>query len=726
MRHARSLVLSSIIALLAACTTTTTTTDTTTAETAATTVAASETATVTPPPPQPPVAAKRPRTFELHGQTIADDYYWLREKANPEVIQYLEAENAYTAAVMRPTEELQKKLYDEMLGRIKQTDENVPYRYKNHFYYSRTVEGKQYPIYARKKGSLDAPEQIILDVNELAQGQKYMAVGAFEISDDENLLAYSTDNTGFRQYTLQVKDLRTGELRPDRIEKTTSVVWAANNKTLFYTTEDAAKRSYRLYRHNLGQSDDALLFEEKDELYRIRANRSRSGKYIFLTSSSANTSDVRYLRADAPDKPLQLIAPRQNDVIYYAEHHGQSFYLLANDTGKNFRLVRTPVTATATKNWVEVIPHRREVKLDSVSAFARHLVVSEKEGGLPYLRVIDLASGDSHRITFPEPTYAAFTDVNKEFDTTVFRFNYQSFVTPPSVYDYDMKSRERTLRKRYEVLGGYDPAQYVSERIHATAPDGTKVPVSLVYKRGVDPKGKNPLHLYAYGSYGSTSAVTFSSNRLSLIDRGVVYALAHIRGGGDLGKEWHDQGKMLQKKNTFTDFIAVGDHLVNEGYTSKEKLIATGGSAGGLLIGAVTNMRPDLFKAVIAQVPFVDVINTMLDESLPLTVGEFLEWGNPKKKDEYEYMRSYDPYLNITPREYPAMLVTTSLNDSQVMYWEATKYVAKLRANKKDSTPLLLRVNMGAGHGGASGRYDRLKEIANEYAFMLQQWGIAE
>lgn len=716
----RSSVAGFAAAFLFACTTTTPAPDTSseTPREMSTTITAPQT-------PAPPVAARRPHSTTLHGETLVDDYYWFREKSSPEVISYLEAENAYTAAVMKPTEPLQKKLYEEMLGRIKQTDENVPYRYRKHFYYSRTVEGKQYPIYARKR-ALDAPEEVLLDVNELAQGHKYMAVGAFEVSDDENLLAYSTDNTGFRQYTLQVKDLRTGQLLPDRIEKTTSVSWAADNKTLFYIMEDAAKRPHRFYRHLLGRSADELLYEEKDELYRIGSNRSRSGDYIFLTSSSANTSEVRYLAASAPDKTLQLMEPRKENEIYYAEHHGDRFYLLANDKGKNFRLVHTPVARPGKANWKELIAHNPAVKLDYATAFARHLVVGEKEGGLPHIRVIDLGSGEQHRVTFPEPTYSVFATSNKEFDTTKFRFSYQSFVTPTSVYDYDMADRSRTLLKRYEVLGGYNPAAYVSERVHAVAADGTRIPLSLVYKRSVDRKQPNPLLLYAYGSYGSTQAVTFNSNRLSLLDRGAIFAVAHIRGGGDLGKEWHDQGKMMQKKNTFTDFIASAEHLIKEGYTSRDKLIINGGSAGGLLMGAVTNMRPDLFKAVVSQVPFVDVVNTMLDESLPLTVGEFLEWGNPKKKEEFDYIRTYDPYMNITPREYPSMLVTTSLNDSQVMYWEATKYVAKLRANKRDNNPLLLRINMGAGHGGASGRYDRLKEIAADYAFMLQQWGLAE
>jgi oligopeptidase B len=710
----RTLLASLALVAFTACTTTTAPTVTTEKESSGLTQV------------KPPIAERRPHATTLHGETLVDDYFWFREKTNPEVIRHLEAENAYTKAIMKPTEELQKKLYDEMLARIKQTDQKVPYRYRNHYYYSRTIEGKQYPIFARKRGSLDAPEEILLDLNALAEGHSYLGLGAFQISDDENLLAYTTDVTGFRQYTLQVKDLRTGQVLPDRIEKTTSVSWGADNRTLFYVVEDEAKRPYRFYRHRLGSSNDDLLFEEKDALYRIWSNRSRSGAYIFVTTESSDTSEVRYLAAATRDSSLQLIEPRVDNQIYYADHHGDRFYLLANDTGKNFRLVQAPLTTPQKKNWVEVIPHRPEVRLEELDAFAGHLVISEREAGLPHLRVIDLASGAQHRLTFPEPTYTVSLETNKEFDTTELRIDYQSFVTPPSTLAYDMHTRERKLLKQLEVLGGYNPDDYVSERIYAVAPDGAKVPLSIVYKRTVDPRAKNPLLLYAYGSYGYSQSVAFSSNRLSLLDRGVVYVLAHIRGGGDLGKEWHDQGKMLQKKNTFTDFIAAAEHLIAEGYTSNEKLVISGGSAGGLLMGAVVNMRPDLFKAVVSHVPFVDVVNTMLDESLPLTVGEFLEWGNPKKKAEFDYIRTYDPYLNITPREYPAMLVTTSLNDSQVMYWEATKYVAKLRANKKGDAPLLLRINMGAGHGGASGRYDRLKEIANDYAFILWQVGAEE
>jgi oligopeptidase B len=676
--------------------------------------------------PKPPMAKKIPKVTKIHGDTLVDDYFWLREKSSPEVIAYLEAENAYTDALMKPTEAFQKTLYQEMLGRIKQTDLSVPVRDGDYYYYSRTEEGKQYPIYCRKRGSLEAPEEVTLDLNELAKGHTYLGLGAYTTSNDANLLAYSTDTTGYRQYTLQVKDLRTGQLLPDRIEKTTSVVWGNDNRTIFYGTEDHAKRPYRIFRHVLGQdpAKDELVYEEKDELYRLFAGRSRSKGYIFLTSASATTSEVRIIPADRPGEAPKVLLPREDGHEYYADHHGDVFYIRTNDQGKNFRLVTAPVADPQKKNWKEVLPHRQTVMLEGINCFANHLIVFERENGLNKLRVTELATGQSHYIAFPEPVYSAFPSGNPEFNTTAFRFSYQSFVTPSSVYDYDLKTRERRLLKQQEVLGGYDATQYQSERIYATASDGTKVPISLVYKKELKRDGARPMWLTGYGSYGSPSSVGFSSGRLSMLDRGVVYSLAHIRGGGEMGKDWHDQGKMMQKKNTFTDFIACAEHLIKEKYTSKDRLVITGGSAGGLLMGAVVNLRPDLFKAVIAYVPFVDVINTMLDASLPLTVQEYLEWGNPNEKPAYEYMKSYSPYDNIAAKAYPTMLVRVSLNDSQVPYWEGTKYAAKLRAMKTDQNLLLLKANMGAGHGGASGRYDALKDAAFDYAFLLAQLGI--
>ncbi|HEV7906465.1 MAG TPA: S9 family peptidase [Pyrinomonadaceae bacterium] len=677
------------------------------------------------PTPAPPTAKKLAKSQTFHGETLNDDYFWLREKTDKEVISYLEAENAYTDAMMKGSEAFQEKLYQEMLGRIKQTDTNVPYRQDGYYYYSRTETGKQYPIFARKKGSLTAPEEITLDLNELAQGQKYTAINTYVVSDDANLLAYSHDTTGFREYFLRIKDLRTGKLLPDDIGKVTNAFWA-DAKTLFYITEDAAKRPHRLYRHTLGEpkDKDVLVYEEKDELYRVSARRSRSRQYIFIGASSSNNTEYRYLRADKPGEPFKMIAPREGQHEYYPEHHGELFYIRTNDKGRGFRLVTAPTSDPQPKNWKEILPVRKGVTLEGLTMFANYYVVSERDQGLNKLRVVDLKSGQHHYLEFPEPVYTAFANATPEFDTTILRYGYQSFTTPSSTYDYDMKTRKRELLKQQEVLGGYDATKYAAERVYAVAPDGVRVPVSLYYRKDLRKSGAQPLLLSGYGSYGIPSNPGFSSGRLSLVDRGVIFAIAHIRGGGDLGKEWHDEGKMMKKKNTFTDFIAAAEHLIKEKYTAKDQLVITGGSAGGLLMGAVANMRPDLFKAVVTYVPFVDVINTMMDASLPLTVQEYLEWGNPNEKEAYAYMKSYSPYDNVAAKEYPTMLVKTSLNDSQVMYWEPAKYVAKLRALKTDKNPLLMKINMGAGHGGSSGRYDALRETAFDYVFILQQFGI--
>jgi oligopeptidase B len=676
--------------------------------------------------PKPPIASKIPHVTEIHGLKLTDDYFWLRDKSNPEVKAYIEAENAYTDSVMKPTEQLRQKLYDEMLSRIKETDVNVPYREGEYFYYSRTEKGKQYPILCRKKGSTEAEEQIVLDLNKLAEGQSFMSIGAYRPSDDGTLLAYSTDNTGFRQYTLQVKNLETGELLAERIEKTGSVVWAADGKTLFYTVEDAAKRQYRLYRHNVGTTQpDDLICEEKDERFNLGAWKSRSGKYIFMESGSHTTTEGRFIRADEPTSEWNLIAPRQQDVEYYPAHNGDFFYLRVNDTGRNFRLVRAPVSNPGKENWTEAVPHRPDVMLEDADFFKDFYVLHERENGLAHLRVTDLRSGEVHRIEFPEAAYSVLPAPNHVYDTNQYRYQYQSFITSPSVFDCDMATRTSKLLKQTEVLGGYDPAEYAVERTYATARDGARVPISLVYLKTVNKDGTAPVFLYAYGSYGYPMNIGFSPNIFSLVDRGVVYAIAHIRGGGDLGKPWHDDGKMMKKKNTFTDFVDCAEYLIAQKYGSKEKLVIMGGSAGGLLMGAVTNMRPNLFKAVISRVPFVDVINTMLDESLPLTVGEFEEWGNPKNESEFDYIYSYSPYEQLKKGPYPAMLIKTSFNDSQVMYWEPAKYTAKLRTLKTDSNPLLLKTNMGAGHGGASGRYDYLHEIAFDWAFTLMEMGLA-
>jgi oligopeptidase B len=671
--------------------------------------------------PAPPVLRKVPKITEIHGDRLVDDYFWLREKSDPGVAAYLEDENAYTAAVMKPTEALQEALYKEMLGHIKETDLSVPYKDGAHFYYARTEEGKQYPIYCRKQGSLDAVEEVTLDVNELAKSEAFMDVGAYRVSDDGNLLAYSTDNTGFRQYTLVVKDLRTGQLLPERLPKTVSVAWAADGKTLFYTVEDDAKRSYRLYRHRLGEpvEKDALLYEEKDELFRIGVGRSKSKAHLFLECASHTTSEVRFLRADRPEDQWTLVAPREHEHEYEIDHHDDLFYIRTNDRGRNFRLVTAPVADPRRESWQEVVAHRPEVMLEGIELFRHHVVLGERSQGLPRATVRDVRSGLSHEIAFPEPAYSIAPTGNREWDTNVLRYEYQSLVTPRSIFDYDMDARTATLLKETETPG-YDRTLYTSDRIFAAAPDGTKVPLSVVHKKDRKRDGSAPLLLTGYGAYGIPNPVLFNSNRLALLDRGFAVAIAHVRGGGDLGKAWHDQGRMLNKKNTFTDFIACAEHLIAGGYTSPDRLSITGGSAGGLLMGAVVNMRPDLFEAVISHVPFVDVLNTMLDPSLPLTAGEWEEWGDPiRNKEHYDYIKSYCPCTNLAAKAYPFLLVETSFNDSQVMYWEPAKYVARLRTLKTDTRPLLLKTNMNAGHGGASGRYDYLREVAFDYAFLL-------
>jgi oligopeptidase B len=676
--------------------------------------------------PAPPIAKRILKVTEINGRKLVDNYFWLREKKNPEVKAYLEAENAYTDVVMKPTEPLQKKLYDEMLSRIKETDVDVPYSEGGYFYYSRTEAGKQYQIRCRKKGSLDAPEEILLDLNEMAKGQVFMALAAYEVSEDGTLLAYTTDNTGFRQYTLAIKDLRTGRVLADHAEKVGSVAWASDNRTLFYTVEDSAKRQYRLYRHTLGSSgDDVLVYEEKDERFNVETSKTRSKAYILLLSGSHTTSEVRYLPADQPTAEWKVMESRQQDVEYYPDHNGDSFYIRVNDTGRNFRLVKAPVSDPRRKNWQEVVPQRANVMVDDTDFFKNYYVLYERENGLPQIRVTNLTSGQTKRIEFPEPAYAAYPYVNREYGTSKLRYTYQSFITAQSVFEYDMESGSSTLLKRKEVPGGYDRNRYQVERIEAVASDGVKIPISVVHLKGAKLDGQGPLYLYGYGSYGLSLDIFFNPNIFSMVDRGVVVAVAHIRGGGEMGKAWHDAGRMMNKKTTFTDFISCAEYLVAHGYGSKDKLAIEGRSAGGLLMGAVLNMRPDLFHAAIVGVPFVDVINTMLDESLPLTVTEFEEWGNPKEKPAFDYMISYSPYDNLEDKPYPNILVKTSFNDSQVMYWEPAKYTAKMRATRSDHHLLILKTNLDpAGHGGASGRYDRLKEASFDYAFLLTQMGI--
>ncbi|MDQ1409495.1 MAG: oligopeptidase [Acidobacteriaceae bacterium] len=676
--------------------------------------------------PAPPVAKKVPKTTEINGRELVDNYFWLRDKQNPEVAAYLQAENAYTDAVMKPTEGLQKKLYDEMLSHIKETDVEVPYKEGNYFYYTRTEAGKQYPIYCRKKGNLEAPEEVLLDENELAKGQKFMSIRAFAVSDDGNFLAYTTDNTGFRQYVLAVKDLRSDKLLPDHAERVGSVVWANDNKTIFYAVEDpTSKRQYQAYRHEAGTNgSDKLIYEEKDERFEVEAAKTRSKAYIFLISGSHTTSEARYIPADQPKAEFKVLEPRKQDVEYYPDHNGSFFYIRVNDTGRNFRLVKAPVSDPRSANWHEVVPHRANVMLDDTDFFKNYYVLSERENGLPQIQVTDLTSGKSRQIEFPEPAYSSYAYANREYDTSKFRYGYQSFITPRSVFEYDLAAGKSTLLKQKEVPG-YDRTKYQVEQIYATASDGVKVPISVVHLNNAKMDGTGPMYLTAYGSYGYPYDIAFNSDRFSLIDRGVVVAVAHIRGGGEMGKAWHDDGRMMHKKNTFTDFIASAEYLVKQGYGSKDRLVIEGRSAGGLLMGAVLNMRPDLFHAALVGVPFVDVINTMLDESLPLTVAEFEEWGNPKEKPAFDYMISYSPYDNVEAKTYPNMLVRTSFNDSQVMYWEPSKYVAKMRAMRTDHNSLILKTNMNpAGHGGASGRYDRLHEEAFDYAYFLTQMGI--
>ncbi len=675
----------------------------------------------------PPVAKKIPHETEVNGHKMVDNYAWLREKTNPEVRAYLEKENAYTDSIMKPTEPLQKKLYDEMVGRIKETDVEVPYREGDYFYYVRTEAGKQYPIRCRKKTSDDALEEVLLDVNQLAQGHAFMTIASFAVSPDGNLLAYSYDDTGYRQFALAVKDLRTGKTLTDHVERVGSVVWANDNQTIFYTQEDpVAKRQYRLYRHVVGATDpDTLVYEEPDERFVVEAFKTRSQAFIFLISRSHTTSEARYIPATQPDAEWKVIEPRKQGVEYYPDHNGDSFYIRVNDTGRNFRLVSAPITDPGSKNWHQVMAQNPGIMIDDTDFFKNFCVLYERENGLPQIRVIDLRSGQSKRIAFPEAAYAAYSYINRVYDTTEFRYGYQSPITPPSVFSYDMETGASTLLKQKEVPGGYDPKKYEVEQIYAVASDGVKIPISVLRLKNANLDGKGPLYLYGYGSYGISMDSFFNSNIFSLVDRGAVTAVAHIRGGGEMGKAWHDAGRMMNKKTTFTDFIACAEDLVKSGYGSKDRLVIEGRSAGGLLMGAVLNMRPNLFHAALVGMPFVDVVNTMLDESLPLTVGEFEEWGNPKEKAAFEYMITYSPYDNIGAKAYPNMLVKTSFNDSQVMYWEPAKYVAKMRATRTDHNILMLKTNLSpAGHGGASGRYDRLKDTAFDYAFILTQIGI--
>ncbi len=680
---------------------------------------------------QKPATAKViPHELEQHNHVRVDNYYWLRERDNPDTVAYLEAENRHTEKAMAHVQPLEAALFEEIKGRIKQTDMSAPYRRDDYYYYTRYQEGQEYPLYARKRESLENPEELMLDVNVLAEGHEFFAVGRLAVSSGQDLLAYAEDARGRRIYTIRFKNLATGETLPDVIPAVTSnMTWANDNRTLFYARQDPETlRSDRIYRHVLGTdpAEDVLVYDETDDTFSAHVFKTKSKRYIMIVSSQTLSSEYRYLDAGDPTGALTSFLPRERGHEYAVDHFENRFFIHTNHEARNFRLMSTPLDRTGKEHWEEVIPHRPDVLLEGFEVFRDHLVLEERRDGLVRIRVIPWDGSQEHYLEFGEPAYLAGTSVNLEFDTTVLRYGYTSMTTPSSVYDYDMVTREKTLLKQEEVLGGFDAADYRTERLHATAADGVRVPISLVYRKGMERNGRSPLLLYGYGSYGHSLDAGFGSARLSLLDRGFVFAIAHVRGGEEMGRPWYEDGKLLKKKNTFTDFIACAGHLIEQRYTSRDRLFAMGGSAGGLLMGAVVNLRPELFEGVVAQVPFVDIVTTMLDPDIPLTTGEYDEWGNPNDKEYYDYMLSYSPYDNVEAREYPHMLVTTGLHDSQVQYWEPAKWVAKLRATKTDHNRLLLKTNMEAGHGGASGRFKRYREIALEYAFLLDLAGIRE
>ena len=683
----------------------------------------------------PPTVRQIPTRLEAHGQVRIDEFYWLNQRENPEVIHYLEAENAYTDSVMAHTKAFQDTLFEELKGRIRQNDASVPYRLDGYYYYSRFEEGKEYAIYCRKRGSLEATEEIVLDVNVLARGHAFFAVSGVQASPDGKMLAYAADSVGRRIYTIHFKDLTTGRDLPDALNQVTpNLAWANDNRTIFYTKQDPnTLRWYRQYRHTLGQdaARDVLVFEEKDETFSSFVFRTKSKQYIMLGSEQTLSAEYRYLDANRPQGQFTVFLPRQRNHEYELDHYGDHFYIRTNDHAQNFRLMRTPVAPSANARrgpagWEEVIPNRRDVYLAGFEIFKDFLVLQERSAGLIQLRIRPWTGQGEHYVDFGEAAYSAGISTNPEFDTPLLRYGYSSLTTPSSTYDYDMRAHTKTLLKRDDVLGGFDPANYESRRFFARAADGTDVPVSLVYRKNLRRSGPQPLLLYGYGSYGSSTDASFSGPRLSLLDRGFIYAIAHVRGGQEMGRQWYDDGKLLHKMNTFTDFISCAEQLVRDGYTTPSQLFAQGGSAGGLLMGAITNLRPDLFAGVVAQVPFVDVVTTMLDSTIPLTTGEYDEWGNPHQRPYYDYMLSYSPYDNVRAVAYPHLLVTTGLHDSQVQYFEPAKWVARLRARKTDDHRLLLRTNMEAGHGGASGRFQRLRETAFVYAFLLDLANRAE
>lgn len=678
----------------------------------------------------PPVAKKIPKTLEKHGDKRVDDYFWLNDRENKDVIDYLNSENQYYEQTTAHTKQFQKSLFEEMKGRIKEDDASVPYFLNGYWYITRFELGKDYPIYARKKGSLTAKEEILFDCNVLAKGHSYFQLGGLSISPDNKYASFGVDIVGRRIYTIQVKDLQTGKIFTDKIENTTgSSTWANDNKTLFYTEQDKQTlRSDKVFKHKLGkkQSEDVLVYDEVDDTFNVSVSKEKSKKYIVISSSSTLTTEFRTLLADDPDGEFKVFQPRVRGMEYSIAHYNDSFYVLTNkDNATNFKLMKTPENATSQENWKDLIPHRDDVLLEDIEIFKDYLVIGERSNGLNKIRIMPWNGKGEYYLPFESETYTANISTNPDFDTQILRYSYQSMGTPSSVIDFNMKTKEKEIKKEQQVLGGkFDKKNYTEERVWATAADGTKIPISMIYRKGIKKDGKNPLLLYAYGSYGATMDPYFSSTRLSLLDRGFVYAIAHIRGGEDMGRLWYEDGKLLHKKNTFTDFIDCSKYVINEKYTSKEHLYAEGGSAGGLLMGAVVNMAPELYHGVIAQVPFVDVITTMLDDTIPLTTGEYDEWGNPNEKEYYDYMKSYSPYDNVKAQDYPNMYVSTGLHDSQVQYWEPAKWVAKLRTLKTDKNLLFLDTNMDAGHGGASGRFEALKELAKEFSFLLDLEGI--
>lgn len=687
------------------------------------------------PTEQPPIAEKKAYNRTIHGDTVLDNYYWMIDffKKGPDstkVVDYLEAENTYLDTMMSGTKQFQANLFTEMKSRIKEKDESVPYFKNGYYYYTRTEDGKQYYKYCRKKGTLTAPEEILLDVDEMAKGKAYYSVSGYEVSDDNTLLAYGVDEVSRRQYTIHVKNLETGEILKDAVTNTSSdPTWAKDNKTLFYTSKNPITLlSEKIKRHVLGSAEtqDVTVYEEKDKSNYIGVGKFKNGNYIAIYSQATLSSEIRLIDAATPLAAFKVFQPRMKDVLYDIVALADKFLIRTNWNAKNFRLMECPLDNTGSAQWKEVIPHREDVLIQGIEEFKSYIVINERKDGLVKMRVRNLTDNAEHYIDFGEAAYAANFNINPEYNSTNFRYSYTSLITPASIFDYDLSSKEKTLKKQQQVLGGYDPKEYVTERLSATAKDGTKIPISLVYKKGFEKNGNAPLLLYAYGSYGASTDASFNSSRLSLLNRGFVFAIAHIRGGQDLGRQWYLDGKLLKKKNTFTDFIDCGEFLVKEKYTGKEHLYAQGGSAGGLLMGAIANMAPGLWHGIIAQVPFVDVVNTMLDESIPLTTNEFDEWGNPTNKESYDYMKSYSPYENVEKKNYPNILVTTGLHDSQVQYFEPAKWVAKLREMKTDKNILLLHTNMEFGHGGASGRFDYLKDVALNYAFLFALEGITK